>query len=184
MLHLGEVVGAGCADQASYIMTSFDSERWKRIKLFAMDVDGVLTDGTVSIWSNGLESKSFSIQDGLGLRLILAAGIDVAWISGRHSEATTVRAKELEIPHLFQGSGEKRDILRALATDLNLQPEEVCYMGDDVVDLNALDWAGLAVSVPNGMPEVVAKADHITQHPGGCGAVREICNFLLRARQS
>jgi 3-deoxy-D-manno-octulosonate 8-phosphate phosphatase (KDO 8-P phosphatase) len=165
-------------------MKSLDSARWKRIKLFAMDVDGILTDGTVCICSNGLESKSFSIQDGLGLRLVLGAGIGVAWISGRHSDATTVRARELEIPHLFQGSGEKRDILRRLAAELNLEADEVCYMGDDVVDLQALDWAGVAISVPNGIPEVMAKADHITRQRGGFGAVREICNFLLQARQS
>lgn len=165
-------------------MKSLDSARWKRIKLFAMDVDGILTDGTVAIFSNGIESKAFSIQDGLGLRMLARAGVEIAWISGRYSEATAVRAGELEIAHLFQGSGEKRDVLIAMAAKLGLQAEEVCYMGDDVVDLNALDWAGLPVSVPNGRPEVIAKAEYVTRQPGGSGAVREICDYLLQAHQS
>lgn len=165
-------------------MKTFDPARWARIKLFAMDVDGVLTDGTVAIFSNGVESKVFSILDGLGLRLLIAAGVEVAWISGRCSEATAVRASELEIPHLFQGAGEKRDVLSGIANELKIQPDEVCYMGDDVVDLNAMDWAGVAISVPNAIPEVLAKADYITRHPGGAGAVREICNHLLQARSS
>lgn len=165
-------------------MKSPDSAHWKRIKLFAMDVDGVLTDGRVSVSSNGVESKTFSIHDGLGLRMILKAGLEVAWISGRFSEATTVRASELEIPYLHQGAGEKQVILRDLAEKLSLTAEEVCYMGDDVVDLNALDWAGLAISVPNGLPEAVSRADYVTRHPGGFGAVREICDHLLKSRNS
>src|SRR5690625_6872595 len=92
-------------------MKNLDPARWADIKLFAMDVDGVLTDGNVTIFSNGVESKIFSIQDGLGLRRVIETGIDVAWISGRFSEATSIRASELEIPHLFQGSKEKREIL-------------------------------------------------------------------------
>lgn len=165
-------------------MKSFDPARWARIKLFAMDVDGVLTDGTVTVFSNGVEGKSFSIQDGLGLRGVMRAGIEVAWISGRHSEATAVRASELEIPHLFQAAGEKVETLRKLAENMGLAPGEVCYMGDDLVDLQALEWAGTAVSVPNALPEVLAKADFVTRHPGGAGAVREICDHLLEARNS
>lgn len=165
-------------------MKSFDPARWTRIKLFAMDVDGVLTDGTVSVFSNGVESKSFSILDGLGLRLLMREGIEVAWISGRHSDATAVRASELEIPHLYQAAGEKSGTLRDLAKKLDFEADEVCYMGDDIVDLQALDWAGLAVAVPNAVPGVIAKADFVTRHPGGAGAVREICDHLLESRNS
>lgn len=165
-------------------MKSFDPARWARIKLFAMDVDGVLTDGTVSVFSNGIESKNFSILDGFGLRAILKAGIEVAWISGRHSEATAVRASELEIPHLFQGAGEKREVLAGFAKQLNLEPEDVCYMGDDLIDLNAMAWAGIAISPPNGMPEVIAQADFVSRRTGGAGAVREICDHLLQARNT
>jgi 3-deoxy-D-manno-octulosonate 8-phosphate phosphatase (KDO 8-P phosphatase) len=163
-------------------MKSFDPARWAHIKLFAMDVDGVLTDGTVTIFSNGVEGKSFSILDGLGLRLVLQAGIEVAWISGRQSDATSVRAAELGIPHLYQAAGEKLETLRSLAQNMDLSAEEICYMGDDVVDVKAMEWAGLAISVPHAIPEVLALADYVTRHPGGSGAVREICNHLLQAR--
>ncbi|HLS28143.1 MAG TPA: HAD hydrolase family protein [Opitutales bacterium] len=165
-------------------MKSFDPARWADIKLFAMDVDGVLTDGKVTVFSNGVESKVFSILDGLGLRSLLLSGYEVAWISGRISKATSVRATELEIPHLFQGSREKQEILEELATKLEIPAKNVCYMGDDLVDLKALEWAGIAVAVPNAMPEVIATADYITQQSGGAGAVREICNHILAARMS
>src|SRR5690606_27309359 len=154
-------------------MKTIATADWTRIRLFAMDVDGVLTDGTVTVLSNGVEGKNFSILDGLGLKRLAAAGVTVAWISGRVSEATSVRATELEVPHLFQGSREKREILEELAAELDCQPDEVCYMGDDIVDLNAMAWAGISVSVPNGVPEAIAAARVITKRTGGHGAVRE-----------
>lgn len=165
-------------------MQNFDPARWADIKLFAMDVDGVLTDGKITVFSNGVESKVFSILDGLGLRSVQLSGCEVAWISGRVSEATSVRAAELEIPHLFQGSREKQEILEELAAKLEISAENVCYMGDDLVDLKALEWAGIAVAVPNAMPEVIAIADYVTKKSGGSGAVREICNHLLAGRKS
>src|SRR5688572_33294815 len=114
---------------------------WARIRLFAMDVDGVLTDGTVQISSDGSESKSFSILDAMGLRLLDRAGIITAWISGRLSGATTRRAGELKIPHLVQGRIDKITALQELAEELGLQPEECAYMGDDTIDAPALAWA-------------------------------------------
>ena len=118
--------------------------RWARVRLFAMDVDGVLTDGTVHISSDGSESKAFSILDGHGLRRLTRAGIAVAWISGRASGATSARAKELAIPHVIQGPVEKLDSLRTLAARLGLGAAECAYMGDDEIDVAALRWAGLA----------------------------------------
>jgi len=165
-------------------MKSIGSAEWARIKLFAMDVDGVLTDGTVIVISDGVEGKTFSILDGLGMLLLDSAGVKVAWISGRKSQATSVRASELKIPHLFQGSREKREILEEVAKELGLSAEEVCYMGDDVVDLNAMQWAGIAVSVPNATPNALAAADFVTHRTGGKGAVREICDLILEARNS
>lgn len=165
-------------------MKTITTADWSRIRLFAMDVDGVLTDGTVSILSNGIEGKNFSILDGLGLKRLASAGVVVAWISGRFSEATSHRATELDIPHLFQGGREKREILKELAEKIGCQADEVCYMGDDVVDLRAMDWAGIAVSVPNGVPSAQSAAQIITQQAGGLGAVREICDQILEARNS
>ena len=144
--------------------------RWSRIKLFAMDVDGILTDGTVLISSDGTEAKRFSILDGLGLARLRDAGFPLAWISGRASGATTARATELKIPHVIQGRIDKLTALSACA-----------YMGDDVIDVPALRAAGLGISVPGAIAEARAAADYITKRPAGLGAVREVCDHLLAA---
>jgi 3-deoxy-D-manno-octulosonate 8-phosphate phosphatase (KDO 8-P phosphatase) len=155
---------------------------WRRIRLLALDVDGVLTDGTVIISSDGTESKAFSILDGLGLRQLDQAGITVAWISGRASEATTIRAKELRIPHLIQGRTDKLVALRELATQLALTADRCAYMGDDVIDVPAMAWAGLAIAPPAAMPVARAAADFITRRQAGHGAVREVCELLLASQ--
>ena len=155
---------------------------WARIRLFAMDVDGVLTDGTVLISSDGTEAKAFSILDGHGLRQLARAGIVTAWISGRASDATTQRARELGIPHLFQGRVEKLTLLRDLAERLGCSAAECAYMGDDDIDVSALAWAGLALAPPEAMPSALAVANYVTTRPAGRGAVREVCNLLLAAR--
>lgn len=155
---------------------------WARIRLFALDVDGVLTDGTVRIASDGTESKSFSILDGMGLVRLHKAGLAVAWISGRPSGATTARATELRIPHLIQGRTDKLAALQELAAQLQLPPAACAYMGDDDIDAPAIAWAGLGLSVPGAMPPALKAADYVTRRPAGLGAVREICEHLLRAR--
>src|SRR5688572_22476393 len=126
--------------------------RWAAIRLFAMDVDGVLTDGTVQICSDGTETKSFSILDGLGLRQLDQAGVLTAWISGRPSAATTARAKELKIPHLVQGRIDKLVALRALAGKLGLDALQCAYMGDDTIDVPAIKWAGVGIAPHEAMP--------------------------------
>ncbi len=155
---------------------------WARIRLFAMDVDGILTDGTVHISSDGTEAKSFSVLDGLGLKRVEKAGIVVAWISGRPSAATTVRASELNIPHLIQGRTDKLAVLQDLAARLKLTPAQCAYMGDDDIDVPAIAWAGVGVSVPDAMPSALAAADYITRRTAGRGAVREVCEHLVAAR--
>jgi len=155
--------------------------RWSRVKLFAMDVDGVLTDGTVLISSDGTEAKRFSILDGLGLARLRDAGLPLAWISGRASGATTARATELKIPHVIQGRIDKLTALTELAAQLGLPLSACAYMGDDVIDVPALRAAGLGISVPGAMPEARAAADYITKRPAGLGAVREVCDHLLAA---
>jgi len=144
-----------------------------------MDVDGVLTDGTVQISSDGTEAKSFSVLDGLGLRRLEKAGIAVAWISGRASGATTVRATELKIPHLIQGRTDKLAALQELATQLKLAPAQCAYMGDDDIDAPAIAWAGIGIAPASSMPAALAAADYVPQRPAGRGAVREICELLL-----
>ena len=155
---------------------------WSRIRLFAMDVDGVLTDGTVRICSDGSEAKTFSILDGMGLKRLEAAGLAVAWISGRPSLATTVRATELKIPHVIQGRSDKLTALQELAAKLRLTAAECAYMGDDDIDASAIAWAGVGVSVPDAMPAALAAAGYVTRRPAGRGAVREVCEHLLAAR--
>ena len=157
---------------------------WARIRLFAMDVDGVLTDGTVQISSDGTEAKSFSILDGLGLVRLNKAGLAVAWISGRASGATTARATELKIPHLVQGRIDKLTALQELAAQLSLTPAQCAYMGDDDIDAPAIAWAGVGLSVPDAMPAALRAARYVTRRAAGHGAVREICDLLLAARVS
>lgn len=158
--------------------------RWARVKLFAMDVDGILTDGSIQVSSDGTETKSFSVLDGMGLKRLEKAGILTAWISGRHSGATTIRATELKIPHLIQGRTDKLAVLEALATSLKLAASDCVYMGDDDIDASAIKWAGVGVTVPDGMPAARVVADYITQRAAGYGAVREICEHILNARVS
>jgi 3-deoxy-D-manno-octulosonate 8-phosphate phosphatase (KDO 8-P phosphatase) len=156
--------------------------RWAAIKLFAMDVDGILTDGTVHISSDGTETKQFSILDGMGLVRLGKKGVATAWISGRPSGATTVRATELKIPHLVQGRTDKLDALQELAARLDLTPDQIVYMGDDDIDAPAIQWAGIGVTVPDAMPAALEAADYLTTRPAGRGAVREICEQILRAQ--
>ena len=155
---------------------------WRRIRLFAMDVDGILTDGTVQISSDGTESKSFSILDGMGLKRLEKAGILVAWISGRPSGATTSRAQELKIPHLIQGRTDKLTALQELAAQLGFSAAACAYMGDDDIDAPAMDWAAIGATVPDAIPAALAAADYITRRAAGHGAVREICDLLLGSR--
>lgn len=155
---------------------------WARIRLFAMDVDGVLTDGTVAISSDGTEAKSFSILDGLGLKRLERAGVAVAWISGRASTATTARATELKIPHLVQGRIDKLPALQDLAAELGLRAEQCAYMGDDDIDAAAMAWAGVGIAPHEAMPTALKAADYVTVRPAGRGAVREICEHILGAQ--
>lgn len=158
------------------------TSRWAAIRLFAMDVDGILTDGTIHVSSDGVETKTFSILDGMGLVQLRKHGIPTAWISGRASGATSVRAEELKIPHLVQGRVDKITALQELAATLNLTADQIVYMGDDDIDTAAIRWAGIGVTVPDAMPSPFSAADYVTRRPAGKGAVREVCEHILAAR--
>ncbi len=162
--------------------TSPTRATWSAIRLFAMDVDGVLTDGTVRIHSDGVESKNFSILDGMGLVRLRESGLATAWISGRPSEVTTHRATELKIPHLIQGRTDKLTALRELAAQLGLTAKQVCYMGDDDIDAPAIAWAGVGVAPVQAMPSALRAASYRPRRAAGHGAVREVCEQLLAAR--
>ncbi|MEM9157488.1 MAG: HAD-IIIA family hydrolase [Verrucomicrobiota bacterium] len=155
---------------------------WSNIKLFAMDVDGVLTDAGLYLSETGEEQKKFSIVDGLGLVLCREEGIELAWISGRMSGATTRRANELKIPHLVQGHVDKISALKAIIEQLGVTAEETVYMGDDTIDASAIAHAGIGVAVPEAQDPALEAANYITKRSGGNGAVREVCNLILQAR--
>ena len=155
--------------------------RLGRVKLLLCDVDGVLTDGTLLL-GDGKEFKVFSIQDGLGLLLLKQNGVRVGWVSNRPSQATQQRADELKIEFLYQAKGNKVEAVELILQESGASWEEVCYVGDDVVDLGALKRAGVGVAVANAIPEVKAMADYVTKARGGHGAVREVVVMLLKAR--
>lgn len=160
--------------------------RLAAVKILLCDVDGVLTDATVSV-GGPLEIKRFNVRDGIGLRLLMAEGIRVAWVSARRSTATTRRARELGIDFLHQqerdkGPGAKTRAVEGVLTRAGFDWNEACYVGDDIVDLGSLARAHVAVAVANAIPEVKARAHFVTRAAGGGGAVREVVERLLKAR--
>jgi 3-deoxy-D-manno-octulosonate 8-phosphate phosphatase (KDO 8-P phosphatase) len=155
-----------------------------RIRLLVLDVDGVLTDGRLHYGSDGETHKSFHVRDGYGIRALLAAGIAVAVISGRKSPAVTQRCKELAIRHLYQGVDDKAPVLAQLLASLDIPARCCACVGDDTPDLPLLAQAGLAVAVAGAHPDALAIAHRRTRLPGGSGAVREVCDWLLAARRS
>jgi 3-deoxy-D-manno-octulosonate 8-phosphate phosphatase (KDO 8-P phosphatase) len=157
-------------------------ERAKKIKLLAMDVDGVLTDGSLYFGNSGEEIKAFSILDGLGIKLLRDAGIKPAIITGRSSTLLLRRAAELKIELIYQGREDKLVALEELRADLNLEMDEIAYVGDDLPDLSAIRQAGLGVTVANGHHFVARHADWQTKAAGGQGAIREVCELILKAQ--
>jgi 3-deoxy-D-manno-octulosonate 8-phosphate phosphatase (KDO 8-P phosphatase) len=152
-----------------------------KIKLLAMDVDGTLTEGEMVVL-NGQQVKFFNVYDGLGTRLALNFGLDVAWITGNTSEAVSDRAASLGVTEVYQGARCKTDALDDLAARHGLDMSEIAYIGDDLNDLPAFDRAGVAVAVANAPDEVKSRADMTTQRAGGHGAVREVIELVLKAR--
>ena len=157
-------------------------ERAKRIRLLLLDVDGVLTDGRIIYDGSGREWKSFDIKDGQGIRLLQRAGLEVGILSGRKSLATRSRAKELGITLLRQRVVDKAKALEEIVEERNNRPEQICFVGDDLVDLPVFALVGLAVAVADSVAEVRASAQYITRNPGGRGAVREVCELILKAQ--
>jgi 3-deoxy-D-manno-octulosonate 8-phosphate phosphatase (KDO 8-P phosphatase) len=157
-----------------------------RIRLVGLDVDGVLTDAAVyigAIAGQRVEFKRFDIQDGLGVKLLRQAGIAVALVSGRHSEATTLRAKEIGVDELVQDPDAKKlPAFAAILSRRNVQWDECAFVGDDIADLPLLRRVALPVAVANAVPEVHALARYVTRASGGQGAVRETAEVILRAR--
>ena len=163
-------------------MDSILLEKASKIRLLALDVDGVLTDGKLYFTESGQELKAFNSRDGLGLRMLMESGYHVALITGRTSTALQYRAEQLGIEHVYQGRGKKLPAYLELLEKLGLTDNEVCYAGDDWIDLPLLSRVGLAVTVADAEPEVSSRCHWVTSNGGGHGAVREICNLLLHSR--
>lgn len=154
-------------------------DRARQIRLLALDVDGVMTDGQLYFQADGQEIKAFHTPDGQGIKILRQAGIDVALITGRESPMVSRRAAALGIEHVIQGRDDKLDVLQALLVKLDLSFAQIAYCGDDLPDLAPIRHAGLGISVPNAPAYIREHADWITERSGGAGAVREICDALL-----
>src|SRR5262245_20215626 len=157
-------------------------ERARRLKLMAFDVDGVLTDGALYLSDAGEETKAFHTLDGLGMKLLQGAGVELAWITGRQSKVVATRAAELGIAYVFQASEAKLVTLEALRDHLRLPIEACGYMGDDLPDLPVLVRCGFAATVPEAPDAVRARVHYVSRRPAGHGAVREVCELILAAQ--
>ncbi|MDT8378033.1 MAG: HAD-IIIA family hydrolase [Desulfotignum sp.] len=153
----------------------------KQVKLLVLDVDGVLTDGRIIYTDSGEQVKQFSSKDGLGLRLLMDNGIQAGIITGRISGALTHRCRNLGIDLVFDGIFNKAEALERMAQQTRIDPSAMAFMGDDLIDLPAMARAGVAIAVADAVDEVKARADIVTQAAGGRGAVREICDAILKA---
>lgn len=152
------------------------------VRLAVFDIDGVFTDGRIWLGSDGVEYKAFSVRDGLGIKQLLAAGIEVAIISGRASPAVDRRMAELGVRRVVQGCEDKAGALAQLMRETGIGPGQTAYLGDDTPDLPAMRMAGLPGAVADAHPDVRAAGVWVSTQPGGLGAVREFCEMLLGAR--
>lgn len=152
-----------------------------KIKLLLLDVDGVLTDGRIIYDNQGNELKAFDVKDGHGLKMLQRAGIAVGIITGRKSQVVANRAAELGIDILYQGALSKLEPYREILAHHKLAEEQIAYVGDDVVDLPILRRVGFSATVADAVPEVLPRVDYVASRPGGRGAVREICDMLIKA---
>ncbi len=150
------------------------------IQVLVIDVDGVLTDGTIIVNGDGSESKFFNVLDGHGIRLWHRAGLKIAFLSGRRSEPTRYRAEQLEVEYVFEDCHNKLDALKKFLEQEGLQPDRIAYIGDDLPDLPPIRYVGFGVAVANAVDEVKQHADYVTTRSGGCGAVREVIEYILK----
>lgn len=154
----------------------------KNIKLLVLDVDGVLTDGGLYYDADGMAMKRFNVQDGFGIKLAQSAGLEIGVISGLDQNPVANRVAELGIKHYYPGKHKKIPLFEEICDKVGIDVSEAAFMGDDWIDLGVMQRAGLALSVPNGMPEVRELADWVAPRAGGHGAVRDAIGFILEAK--
>ena len=157
-------------------------EKLRRIKVLILDVDGVLTDGSIIYSDNGVEIKSFNVKDGLGIRLVQKAGIKIFIVTGRRSKALYRRCNDLGIKDIFDGVSDKAAVLDRILEQTGVSPKEIAFMGDDLPDLPLMKKVGLSIAVADAHETVKKEAAMITGLIGGAGAVREVCEIILHAQ--
>jgi len=162
------------------------TERARRIKVLLFDVDGVLTNGDITIIPNaegkGTEVKSFSAHDGLGISLARLAGLKIGLVTKRNSQVVAIRARDLKIDHVYQGQSHKLEAVNKILAAENCTLEELAYVGDDIIDLPVMRVVGLAIATANARPQVKAAAHYVTPLAGGQGAGRDAIDFILAER--
>jgi 3-deoxy-D-manno-octulosonate 8-phosphate phosphatase (KDO 8-P phosphatase) len=158
------------------------NDKLKNIKLLLLDVDGVMTDGGIIYDANGLETKRFNVKDGHGIKMLQRHGIEVGIITGRTSVVVDYRAKELGIDIVYQGALKKLVSYDDIKEKTGLSDSQIAYMGDDVIDVPVLRRVGFSAAPNDALPEVISLVDHVTSKGGGMGAVREICDLILKGR--
>lgn len=158
--------------------------RFRNIKLLVLDVDGVMTDGGLTIGDDGQEYKTFHAHDGLGMKLLKASGVELAIITGRTSNVVKKRAESTGVAHFYQGAEDKLLAFNDLMKASGLQASQCAFMGDDVVDLPPMLKCGLALAVPNSPSLVLKHAHYVTIKAGGRGAVREVCELIMQAQDT
>lgn len=157
-------------------------ERARRVRLVLMDADGVLTDGRIIVFADGNEARAYNARDGLGVRMGQSGGLDFGVVSGRTSAAVEARARELDFVEIHQRVSAKGACVGEIATRRGLSLDEICFVGDDIVDVPAFQRCGLAVAPSDADPNVFAHVHHVGACEGGRGIVREVVELILRAR--
>ncbi len=158
------------------------SEKSRKIKLLLLDVDGVLTDGRIIYDSKGRDFKLFDVQDGLGVYLLKQAGIPTVLITAGRSRAIRPRARDMRVAAVFKNISPKSAVIDKILKRFKVRLDEICFVGDDLVDICLMEKVGLAVAVFNACPEIKSLAHYVTQRRGGRGAVREVAEFILKSQ--
>lgn len=158
------------------------NDKLKNIQLLLLDVDGVMTDGRIIYDGNGLETKFFNVKDGHGIKMLQRHGIQVGIITGRSSVVVDIRARELGIDLVYQGALNKLESYKDVKQKTGLEDSQIAYVGDDIIDVPVIRRVGFSAAPPDSLPEVLALVDLVTSCGGGRGAVREVCDMILKAR--
>jgi 3-deoxy-D-manno-octulosonate 8-phosphate phosphatase (KDO 8-P phosphatase) len=158
------------------------TKKLEKIKLLLLDVDGVLTDGSIVYNDHGRESKQFNVKDGFGMKLLMSAGIELGIVTGRRSEALAHRCNDLGIRLIFDGISDKSSVLDEIQQHTGISADNIAFVGDDIPDLLLMRRIGVSIAVADAHENVRANADWVTSAPGGAGAVREVCEAILKSQ--